>query len=231
MVQNRTWTRRVSAVVAAATLVAMVGMVTAEAATLGVGSSGPEVLALEQRLEALHYDVGAVDGNYDQRTFDAVIAFQKVAGLARTGQYTDEMAGALAGAPAAPAPLVPDGGAQRVEIDLDRQVLFLYEGGALSKILPISSGSGKRFCSEGSCRMAVTPTGSFAIYRQDRGWETSPLGRLYNAQYFVGGYAIHGSTSVPPYPVSHGCVRIPMASAEWFPSHVSNGMQVVVLDS
>ena len=28
--------------------------------------------------------------------------------------------------------------------------------------------------------------------------------------YFTGGYAIHGNPSVPPYPASHGCVRVPM---------------------
>jgi lipoprotein-anchoring transpeptidase ErfK/SrfK len=61
-----------------------------------------------------------------------------------------------------------------------------------------------------------------------RGWETSPLGRLYNSQYFVGGYAIHGSLSVPNYPASHGCVRLTMAAAEWFPEHVGIGTPVYV---
>jgi lipoprotein-anchoring transpeptidase ErfK/SrfK len=28
--------------------------------------------------------------------------------------------------------------------------------------------------------------------------------------YFKGGFAIHGYPSVPAYPASHGCVRIPM---------------------
>ena len=74
-----------------------------------------------------------------------------------------------------------------------------------------------------------TPTGTYRIYRQESGWHTSRLGRLHNAQYFVGGYAIHGSMSVPAEPASHGCVRIPMSASEWFPSHVSKGMQVIVL--
>src|SRR5919201_735436 len=38
----------------------------------------------------------------------------------------------------------------------------------------------------------------------------SPLGTLYDPMYFVGGYAIHGNPAVPPYPASHGCVRVPM---------------------
>jgi lipoprotein-anchoring transpeptidase ErfK/SrfK len=32
---------------------------------------------------------------------------------------------------------------------------------------------------------------------------------LYYPSYFLGGIAIHGSNSIPPYPDSHGCVRVP----------------------
>jgi hypothetical protein len=33
---------------------------------------------------------------------------------------------------------------------------------------------------------------------------------MYYSSFFVGGFAIHGYASVPPYPASHGCVRIPL---------------------
>jgi lipoprotein-anchoring transpeptidase ErfK/SrfK len=33
------------------------------------------------------------------------------------------------------------------------------------------------------------------------------------ASYIVGGIAIHGFASVPPYPASHGCIRVPMSEA------------------
>ena len=197
-------------------------------AGLGTGARGAEVAALEQRLDALHYDVGKVDDVYDQNTAYAVTAFQKVHGLGRTGRATDEVVAALAAAKA-PAPLVPNGGENRVEIDIPRQVLFLYKGGSLQKILTVSSGNNQRFCSEGWCRKAVTPGGSFGIYRQGRGWETGPLGSLYNPLYFNGGIAIHGSRSVPAQPASHGCIRIPMSAAEWFPGQVHNGMPVHVV--
>jgi lipoprotein-anchoring transpeptidase ErfK/SrfK len=29
------------------------------------------------------------------------------------------------------------------------------------------------------------------------------------ASYFTGGYALHEYPDVPPYPASHGCVRVP----------------------
>jgi peptidoglycan hydrolase-like protein with peptidoglycan-binding domain len=197
-------------------------------AGLGTGARGPEVAALEQRLDALHYDVGKVDDVYDQNTAYAVTAFQKVNGMARTGRATDDVIAALATAKA-PDPLVPNGGGDRVEVDIPRQVLFLYKGGTLQKILTVSSGSNQRFCSEGWCRKAVTPGGSFEIYRQAKGWEDGPLGSLYNPQYFNGGIAIHGAKSVPAQPASHGCIRIPMSAAEWFPGQVYNGMPVHVV--
>ena len=197
-------------------------------AGLGPGARGPAVASLEQRLDALRYYVAKVDDTFDQNTAYAVMAFQKVNRMERTGRATDNVVAAINQARSGPPPLVPGGGDTRVEIDLDRQVLFLYEGNNLSKILPVSTGSGKRFCSEGWCRRAVTNVGSFAVNRQARGWEKSPLGMLYNPLYFDGGIAIHGARSVPAGPASHGCVRIPMAAAEWFPSRVTMGTAVYV---
>lgn len=194
---------------------------------LGAGARGGEVLAIQQRLQALHYWVGTPDGIYAQDTVYAVMAFQKVTGMARTGRATDDVVAAMETA-TTPSPLVAGGEANRVEVDLPRQVLFLYEGGSLSTILPVSTGNMERFCSEGYCRIAGTPTGAFKVYRQDKGWNEGPLGSLYNAQFIVGGIAIHGSRSVPAQPASHGCIRIPMSAAEWFPSKMSIGTPVYV---
>ena len=196
---------------------------------LRVGAEGPAVLALEQKLEALHYWVGQVDEAYDANTRDAVMAFQKVYGMDRTGRATDEVVAAVMATKEPPPALVPNGGVSRVEVDLDRQVMFMYKGTVLDVILPVSTGSNERFCSEGWCRKAVTPTGSFTIFQKDFGWETGPLGSLYNAQYFNGGIAVHGAYSVPGYPASHGCVRIPMSAAEWFPDRVIVGTPVYVV--
>ena len=173
---------------------------------------------VEQKLEALRYDVGPIDGNIDEASGHAIMAFQKVNGLARTGALTDDVKTQIMAAQGTPAPLLANGEPNRVEVSLAKQVLFLYENGSLLKILSVSSGTPE----------TPTPTGTFRMFRSEPGWHTSALGRLYNAQYFVGGYAIHGSTSVPAEPASHGCVRIPMNSAEWFPERVTKGTQVFV---
>ncbi|MEA2702200.1 MAG: hypothetical protein QOJ69_906 [Actinomycetota bacterium] len=196
---------------------------------LGPGDEGEAVMALERKLEALKYDTGEVDGSFDKITGYAVMAFQKVKGMDRSGRATDDVIAAVNATEGTPPSLVTGGPPSRVEVDIDRQVLFLYEGGQISKILPVSTGSNARFCSEGWCRKAVTPGGSFEVYSARRGWDIGPLGGLYNPLYFNGGVAIHGAQSVPAGPASHGCVRIPMNAAEWFPSRVGIGTAVYVL--
>jgi len=179
----------------------------------------PTPLQVEQKLATLMFDVGPADGTIDDQAKSAVMAFQKVYGLARTGELSDPVATQILATQAPPAPMAASGEPNRIEISLGRQVLFLYRNGSLHRILPVSSGTSD----------TPTPTGEYRIYRQESGWHTSRLGRLHNGQYFVGGYAIHGSTSVPAEPASHGCVRIPMSASEWFPSQVTKGMQVVII--
>ncbi len=197
------------------------------------GSKGAAVISLQTKLAALKYDISDTSGIFGDQTYHAVMAFQKVTGLSRSGVAGAQTVAALETA-TDPAPLLAAGGDNRIEVDLDRQVLMLYKGGALFRILSISSGSGKDFCvtdpetGKQGCDKAVTPGGSFRVSRRWIGWRESKLGLMYNPLYFNGGIAIHGAPSVPGYAASHGCVRIPMISAEWFPNEVSNGTAVYV---
>lgn len=192
------------------------------------GSKGPEIQAMEQKLADLKFDAGKVDGSFDAATGHAVMAFQKAFGLERTGKanlaFLDKVA-----ASGEPAPMMAAGGGNRVEIDLKKQVLQLYKGGALVRVLSVSTGNEKKYCVEGDCAVAVTPGGSFKVSRRIRGLRVSRLGELYNPLYFNGGIAMHGSASVPAYPASHGCVRIPMNSSLWLFDNVPNGTPVYVL--
>jgi hypothetical protein len=156
------------------------------------------------------------------------MAFQKVHGLPRTGRATDDVL-KLIGTVGAPGPLLASGGATRVEVDLPRQILQLWKGGSLYKVVDVSTGSGKRYCVDGDCATAVTPGGSFKVFFRRTGVRVSRLGKLYNPLYFNGGIAIHGAPSVPAYPASHGCVRIPMYVSTWFPAQVPNGTPVYVI--
>ena len=185
------------------------------------------ILALQQRLGELGYDIGTPDGEWGWRTHHTVMAFQKMEGLARTGKDNPELRAALPGA-SKPGPLVPHGEANRVEVDLQRQVLLLWKNNELARVLSVSTGNGKRYCVDGDCDTAITPTGSFRVGRKFAGKEVSRLGELFHPMYFYGGIAIHGSPSVPAGPASHGCVRIPMYSAASLFEQVPRGMAVYV---
>ena len=93
------------------------------------------------------------------------------------------------------------------------------------RTIPVSTGNNRRYCVDGHCEIARTPRGHFTVQRRISGWRVSRLGRLYNPLYFTGGYAIHGG-ALPGYPASHGCVRISMDAAKWFPREVPNGTSV-----
>jgi len=117
----------------------------------------------------------------------------------------------------------------RIDVDLSRQMLSVIdESGKVTKVLPISTGSGGWYVSEGERRKAVTPTGRFRVYRKIPGWRKSPLGLMYYPVYVVGGVAIHGSPYVPRRPASHGCIRIPMYAAKAFYDATEIGTVVVV---
>ncbi len=190
----------------------------------------PSVLAMQQRLAELGYDIGTPDGQWGARTTYTLMAFQKVEGLTRDGADGPETQAALAKA-SKPGPMVPGGAPTRIEIDVARQVLFHWVSGSLARILPVSTGNNERYCVGGSCDVAVTPGGSFRIGRKAVGLEVAPLGELWWPMYFNGGIAIHGSPSVPAYPASHGCIRIPMYAAPSFYDQVPAGTRVHVLNS
>jgi N-acetylmuramoyl-L-alanine amidase len=190
--------------------------------------SAKEQREAEQRLAELGYWTGTVDGKWDAVSRQALIAFQKVEGRRPTGRINRaEFEALLKAQPPAPR----ETGEAHIEIDLHKQVLFFVdEDGAVSKILPISSGNGKNFTSEGWTRSAVTPPGRFNVYLKIPGWKKSPLGRLYYPNYILGGIAIHGYSSVPVKPASHGCIRIPMFAAREFSQLTPIGTSILVYE-
>jgi peptidoglycan hydrolase-like protein with peptidoglycan-binding domain len=193
------------------------------------GATGDDVLVYEYRLRALHFDPGPVDGVFDEATRYAVEAFQKLGGAPRTGVITEAERFGIS-VFQWPEPMVRDGEENRVEVDLDRQVLLQYRGGDLVLVSTVSTGSGKVFCGgHDGCQYATTPAGRFEFQWRWRGWRNGDLGRLYNPFYFNGGIAVHGYQSVPTEPASHGCVRIPMHIAEYFPDTVHEGEAIYVL--
>jgi hypothetical protein len=159
----------------------------------------------------------------------ALLTFQKWEGRKITGRLTRAELEAIRNATP---PRPKDAGYKHVEVDLDRQVLLLTDDdGAVTTILPVSTGSGRHYKEKRMSGLAYTPRGRFKIYNKLAGWKKSPLGLLYYPNYFSDGLAIHGNPEVPHSPQSHGCVRIPMSAAKEMSQQLSVGTIVLIYDS
>ena len=161
---------------------------------LSQGAHGPSVRILERRLAQLRYALRGVDTYYSYDTTDAVLAFQKVNGMARTGRVTPALWRRLQ---SAHVPFARYRGPYRhIEVDKTRQVMFQVVGGRVVKVVHVSTGA-----------TGNTPVGRWRVYSKVPGFLPSGM---YYSSFFVGAFAIHGYRSVPAYPASHGCVRVPM---------------------
>lgn len=172
--------------------------VTVVTPSAGPGARGPAVRLLQAQLAKLKYVVPRT-GVFDAGTANAVMAWRKVMGMARTTLATKEVfAGLLAGRGTFKVRHPGDG--RHVEARLNSQVLALIDKGKVQRIYHTSSGA------------PATPTvrGKFRVYLKTPG--TNAKG-MVDSNYFIRGYAIHGYASVPPYNASHGCLRVPIANA------------------
>ena len=167
----------------------------------GQGARGLKVLLLQRGLLRLGFAT-PVTGYFDGLTANAVNAFRKTNGMGRDGYAMRSVYAKVLRGEGAYRLRYPNSGTngKHVEFDWSRQVLVLAQRGRPYRVYHTSSGA------------PVTPTvfGSYRFYRQDPG--TNSKGMVHSS-YFIGGYAIHGYPSVPNYPASHGCLRVPIPSA------------------
>lgn len=179
---------------------------------LHLGDSGPAVEVLQTRLSSLGYWMGTPDGNFGDSTQQAVWALQKAAGLTADGVVGPKTAAALA-AGIVPKPRSTSG--YVVEVDLQKGLLMVVDNGKLLHTLNTSTGGGYTYVDQGVTSVAITPTGVFHIYNVIDGLDVDSLGALWRPRFFYSGFAIHGDSYVPPYPVSHGCVRVSDEAINW----------------
>ena len=167
----------------------------------GTGSSGVKVLLLQRGLLKLGFAT-PVTGSFDGLTANAVNVFRKTNGIGRDGYATTSVYAMVLRGQGAFKLRYPSSGThgKHVEFDWSRQVLVLADHGKPYRAYHVSSGK------------SSTPTvfGSFRFYRKEPG--TNSHGMVHSS-YFIGGYAIHGYASVPNYPASHGCLRVPIPNA------------------
>lgn len=161
---------------------------------LRAGDVGPDVFALERQLAEVGYWLGSPDDHFDAITSHAVVAVQKVAGLPLDGVATEATWRAL---DEAVRPTAASTAGRAIEIDRSRQVLMAVKDGKVEWIFDTSTG-----------RPGLdTPEGRFTV---DAEIDTADYNGQYRPKQFYGrrDISIHGFSSVPTGPFSHGCARV-----------------------
>ena len=184
------------------------------APSLSIGSRGRAVLALERHLRELRYTTRSVNSSYGVDTYESVLAFQKVHRMSRTGSVNRAFWRAFG---KAHVPRARHARGTHIEVDKTRQVLFEVRRGKVVRVIHVSTGA-----------TGNTPLGRWHIYLKTPGLNGSGM---YYSNYFVGAFAIHGYHSVPAWPASHGCVRIPMWQAPGVYARWPLGSTVYIYDS
>lgn len=167
--------------------------------TAGRGSRGIRVRMLQRGLRRLGYAGFRPSGNFGPATARGVLAFRKVNRMGRR-TYANRRVFIKVFERRGTFRLKYPRAGKHIETDISRQVLVLARNGRAERIYHTSTGK------------PSTPTvlGSFRFYRKSPG--TNSKGMVHSS-YFIGGYAIHGYRSVPTYPASHGCLRVPIPDA------------------
>lgn len=115
-------------------------------------------------------------------------------------------------------------GAKRAVIDIGEQRLRAWQGDRLVLESRVSTGRGGR----------ITPRGLFhagpfkARMHRSRLYDNAPM--PWSVQV-TGNIFIHGFSSVPTYPASHGCIRVPLGEgnpAKWFYRWVDIGTPIEI---
>lgn len=116
-----------------------------------------------------------------------------------------------------------------ITVDIGKQMLYAWDGGRIVHQTKVSTGM----------KHTPTVTGSFKIRRkvplQDMKGSYPPyppykIKNVPHVMYFYGAYAIHGTYWHHAFGrrASHGCVNVPVVSAEWLYTWANIGTRVEV---
>jgi hypothetical protein len=164
----------------------------------GPGSHGMEISLLKEGLRALGYPAGS-GPSWTDKLARELMAFRKTNNMARIFTANRQLFEMVFSGRGGFRLIHPQAG-KHVEFDWSRQVLALAQDGRVVATYHASSGK------------PSTPTvfGTYHFYLKSAG--TNAKG-MFDSNFFIRGYAIHGYPDVPAYAASHGCIRIPNADA------------------
>lgn len=221
--------------------VAAIAVVTLAPISTSAAPADPNVREAQLILTKFGIPVGPVDGMFGPQTARGFCAFRQIVpgAVPSRGNYTTgfmqrarEYNARYRSLRDIPAP-TRSGQSTYVLVNETCQAMFYVENGRYVRVMPVSTGKAGY----------GTPNGEYSLGYTQRGWSCSTsypescrtqsagrfaathgtYGNMYNKRNFTGAYYVHGSTSVPTYPASHGCIRVPINDSDWMYDHVGNG--------
>lgn len=205
-------------------------------------AASADVKKAQEILYKFGYPVGTIDGIFGPVTARSFCMFRQMSGMTvnRNGLTSDLLTklkaydGKYSSLGKIPAPN-REGKNTYLLAQQTCQAMFYVEKGYYKRVIPISTGMADH----------TTPNGNYSLGGTQRGWSCSTeyqngctrhtegrfvnisnYGNMYNKRLFKpnpsGNYLVHGSTSVPTYPASHGCIRVPIAYSDWMYDNVGN---------
>ncbi|WP_452663865.1 L,D-transpeptidase [Sphingomonas zeae] len=177
------------------------------------GSAGPRAGCRERRPSG-------------RRTWAGALLIGAALGLTGPVQAQDAVPGPIermqAGDALMAPQLAPDGPVT-ILVSLPLQRAYVYRNGIPVAVSTVSTGRSGH----------ATPTGIFTILQKDADhrsnkYDDAPM--PYMQRLTWDGIALHAGT-LPGYPASHGCIRLPVAFARWLFSITRLGATVVVTDT
>jgi len=113
----------------------------------------------------------------------------------------------------------PEDQRMRVNVSIARQQAVFYKDGQVALVTPISTGRPG----------FPTPTGQFVVTDKDRMHRSTlyPAYMPYFLRMSCRDFGLHAG-DLPGYPASHGCIRLPMSSAERLFREVDIGTLVTI---
>lgn len=111
----------------------------------------------------------------------------------------------------------------QIIVSKDKQSLTVYDGDTVVATSKVSTGKAGH----------STPSGIFSIlekrkYHESNIYSNAPMPWMQRLTW--SGIALHESNSVPNYPASHGCVRMPGAFAKSLYQMTERGAHVIITD-
>ncbi|MBB3138031.1 peptidoglycan hydrolase-like protein with peptidoglycan-binding domain [Rhizobium pisi] len=111
----------------------------------------------------------------------------------------------------------------QIFVSKDKQSLAVYDGAEVVATSKVSTGKDGH----------TTPSGIFSVlekqkYHESNLYSAAPMPFMQRLTW--SGIALHESNSVPRYPASHGCVRMPGAFAKMLYGMTETGVPVIISD-